>query len=214
MYEFHISDGKIEINYEERYMIFKTEQGLGQLKPLDLKIDTVITNVDIWYLTIKNLLRGRFDYKAEFRVPKEDFHMELMPFDFSGTAVLKVIHETKNQGYIFKIQRPVLFAFLSMFKEIDKKVLVQDLIAEKKNGMTYLDGIFLPFQERKALEFLIEDFLTYKIARFHRLDWVYGRLDFDRRKIRLFEKDENEKLHLKKEIGVDVDSITKLSMVL
>ena len=214
MYEFNISGGLIGIDYENRLMLFKTDQGLGQLNPLNLSVNSVITNVDIWYLTIVNILRGRFDYKAEFRIPKEDFHMELFVPDLSGKAVLKVIHEIKKQGYVFKLHRPVLHAFGSMFKEIDKKIVVQNAILEKKNGLTYIDGIFLPFQQRKSLEYLINEFIYYKVAHTYRIDWVYGRIDFNRRHIRLFSRDEEGKLHPRKEIGVKVDDLIKISMVL
>ncbi|WP_457641303.1 hypothetical protein [Persephonella sp.] len=195
-------------------MKFKTELGLGELLPLDLEIDQIINNVDIWYITLINILRNRFDYKAEFRIPKEDFHMELEPFGVEGIATLKVIHEQKKQGFIFKLRKPMIYTFAKIFEDIDKILKIQKLIVKKSDGISYFEDIPLPFQERYSLRYLLERYIFFgeKLPRYM-LTWQQGRIELSSRRIRVYARYDDNFYPLR-EMGVNIDDCIKLLMVL
>ena len=150
-YKIAFKSGFIIFDYENEKIIAKSDKAVGDLKPLDLVVDGIIYNLKNWYLTVVDILRNRFFNKAEFRIPREDFHMELIPHSLDGEALLKVMHETKKQGYIFKVSRRNLFAMKEMFEEVDKIFDIDGYLFQKEEENTFIESIPIPFQVKKNL---------------------------------------------------------------
>ena len=213
-YKIAFKGGFLIFDFENEKIIAKSEKGVGDLAPLDLVVDGIIWNLQNWYLTVVDILRNRFFNKAEFRIPQEDFHMELIPHSLDGEALLKVIHETKKQGYIFKVSRRNLFALKEMFEEIDKIFQIDDVFFKKEKDNTYIADIPIPFQVKKNLKYVLSKYVYENQIEKYFFTWEGGRVDFNGYRFRLFEKTDDEKFNLRAEFGIDIRKAIWMLMVL
>jgi len=213
-YKIAFRNGFIIFDFENEKIYAKSEKGVGGLDPLDLTVDKPLLNIKNWYLAVVDILRNRFFHKAEFRIPQEDFHMELIPYSIEGEAILKIIHESKRQGYIFKVSKRNLFVFKEMFEDIDKLIDIDGVIFEKKGENTLVEGVYLPFQVKKNLKYILSRYVYEDKIEKYFFTFEGGRVEFNGSGFRVFKKDEDEKFKLKAELGIDVKKAINMLMVL
>ena len=161
------------------------------------------------------LLGLEVEVRGKMVISSEGFVLEIykMREPQKNKVAFLLAYDTKNKtSSAFVFNKANLYAFLQMIKERDKVVPVRESVWEKRDGELFVNRLPVPFQPRKALEWILLDGI--REGRYPRINltWEEGVIRIGGRRLSLFRRNgQQEVSHLSLSLKDPVDVMRILS---